>query len=181
VDHDGDLDVIYSYGGRSFSIWTAAGEQVFDSGDQLEQLTAAVFPTRFNASHGNNTRDNRSTSKGPEPEGVTIGKAFGRTLAFITLERIGGVVVYDISNPFEPALVDYVNTRTFANPFNFATGGDLGPEGVIFIEADNSPNGKPLVVAAHEISGSTVLYQVNKRAFKRAPKLTLDNASVLLE
>ncbi len=167
LDHDGDLDVIYSYGGRSFSIRNAVGELVFDSGDQLEQLTAAVFPTRFNASHGNNTRDNRSPSKGPEPEGVTIGKAFGRTLAFIVLERIGGVVVYDISDPFEPALVDYVNTRIFTSPFNFATAGDLGPEGVIFITADNSPNGKPLVVVTHEVSGSTVLYQVNKRAFKR--------------
>lgn len=167
IDHDGDLDEIYAYGGRSFAIWTAAGELVWDSGDQLEQLTAAVFPTRFNASHSNNTRDNRSTAKGPEPEGVTIGKAFGRTLAFITLERIGGVVVYDISNPFEPELIDYVNTRTFTNPFDFATNGDLGPEGIIFIEADNSPNGKPLVVVAHEVSGSTVVYQVNKRAFKR--------------
>lgn len=167
LDHDGDLDVIYSYGGRSFSIWTAAGDLVFDSGDQLEQLTAAAFPTRFNASHSNNTLDNRSTSKGPEPEGVTIGKAFGRTLAFIVLERIGGVVVYDISDPFEPALVDYVNTRNFTGPFNFATSGDLGPEGVIFITADNSPNGKPLIVVTHEVSGSTVLYQVNKRAFKR--------------
>lgn len=167
TDHDGDLDEIYSYGGRSFAIWTAAGELVWDSGDQIEQLTAAAFPTRFNASHSNNTRDNRSPTKGPEPEGVTIGKAFGRTLAFICLERIGGVVVYDISNPFAPELVDYVNTRTFTNPFDFATNGDLGPEGVIFIEADNSPNGKPLVVVAHEISGSTVVYQVNKRAFKR--------------
>jgi hypothetical protein len=167
LDHDGDLDVIYSYGGRSFSIRTATGDLVFDSGDQLEQLTAAVFPTRFNASHSNNTLDNRSTAKGPEPEGVTIGKAFGRTLAFIVLERIGGVVVYDISDPFEPALVDYVNTRNFTGAFNFATSGDLGPEGVIFITADNSPNGKPLVVATHEVSGSTVLYQVNKRAFKR--------------
>jgi hypothetical protein len=157
IDHDGDLDEIYSYGGRSFSIWTATGDLVFDSGDQIEQLTAAVFPTRFNA----------SPSKGPEPEGVTIGKAFGRTLAFIVLERIGGVVVYDISDPFEPALVDYVNTRVFTSPFNFATAGDLGPEGVIFIEADDSPNGKPLIVVTHEVSGSTVVYQVNKRAFKR--------------
>jgi len=167
VDHDGDFDEIYSYGGRSFSIWNASGELVWDSGDQLEQLTGAVYPTRFNASHGNNTRDNRSPTKGPEPEGVTIGKAFGRTLAFIVLERIGGVVVYDISDPFQPELVDYVNTRNFSGSFNFATSGDLGPEGVTFISADDSPNGKPLVAVAHEVSGSTVIYQVNKRAFKR--------------
>ncbi len=167
TDHDGDLDEIYVFGGRSFTIWTAAGEAVFDSGDQLEQLTAAAFPTRFNASHSNNSFENRSPAKGPEPEGLAIGKVAGRTLAFIGMERIGGVAVYDISDPFNPGLLDYVNTRNFAGAFNFATSGDLGPEGVIFISAENSPTGKPLVVVAHEVSGSTVVYQINKRAFKR--------------
>ena len=167
TDGDGDLDRIQVFGARSFTIWTADGQAVYDSGDQLEQLTAAVFPTRFNASHSNNTLDNRSTAKGPEPEGLAIGKVAGRTLAFVGMERIGGVAVYDISNPFEPGLLDYVNTRNFSGSFNFATSGDLGPEGVIFISAENSPTGKPLVAAAHEISGSTVIYQINKRASKR--------------
>jgi 2',3'-cyclic-nucleotide 2'-phosphodiesterase/3'-nucleotidase/5'-nucleotidase len=167
TDNDGDFDEIYSYGARSFSIWTAAGDLVFDSGDEFEQLTATLFPTRFNASHSNNTFDNRSPSKGPEPEGLTVGKAYGRTLAFVGFERIGGIVVYDISDPHNPSLVDYVNTRNFSGSFNFGTAGDLGPEGVIFISADNSPNGKPLVVAAHEVSGSTVIYQVNKRSAQR--------------
>jgi DNA-binding beta-propeller fold protein YncE len=167
VDNDGDLDAIYTYGARSFSIWTAGGELVFDSGDQLEQITAALFPLNFNASHGNNTRDNRSPAKGPEPEGLAIGKAFGRTLALVGCERIGGIAMYDISDPFAPALEDYVNTRTFTGTFNFATSGDLGPEGVIFISANDSPNGKPLVVATHEVSGSTVLYQINSKPANR--------------
>jgi hypothetical protein len=167
IDNDGDLDAIYTYGGRSFSIWTTGGDLVFDSGDELEQITAALFPLNFNASHSNNTRDNRSTAKGPEPEGLAIGRAYGRTLAFIGCERIGGVAAYDISDPAEPVLEDYVNTRSFAGSFNFATSGDLGPEGVIFISADNSPTGKPLVVVAHEVSGSTVIYQLNKKAAKR--------------
>jgi hypothetical protein len=163
IDNDGDLDAIYTYGARSFSIWTADGELVFDSGDELEQLTAALFPLNFNASHGNNTRDNRSPAKGPEPEGLAIGKAFGRTLALVGCERIGGVAMYDISNPFDPLLEDYVNTRSFAGSFNFATSGDLGPEGVIFISADQSPNGKPLVVVAHEVSGSTAIFEIVMR------------------
>lgn len=167
TDGDGDVDAIYSYGSRSFSIWSAAGELVFDSGDELEQITAALFPTRFNASHSNNSFDNRSPSKGPEPEGLVIGKAFGRTLAFIGFERMGGIAVYDISDPQAPRLEDYVNTRSFAGSFNFATSGDLGPEGVTFISADDSPNGKPLVVVAHEISGSTVIFQVDKRATRK--------------
>jgi hypothetical protein len=168
-DSDGDLDAIYTYGGRSFTIWTASGELVFDSGDQLEQITAAFFPLNFNATHTSNARDNRSSAKGPEPEGLAIGHAFGRTLALIGCERIGGVAMYDISDPFNPLFEDYVNTRNFAGSFNFATAGDLGPEGVIFISADNSPNGRPLVVVSHEVSGSTAIYQINKQASPNKP------------
>jgi hypothetical protein len=167
VDGDGDLDAIYSYGARSFSIRDAVGNLIFDSGDQLERLTAAVFPGNFNASHSNNNFDNRSPSKGPEPEGLAVGKVAGRTLAFVAFERIGGVAVYDITNPFDVGLLEYVNTRSFAGSFNFATSGDLGPEGVLFISADDSPTGKPLVVVAHEISGSTLILQVNKRRASR--------------
>jgi hypothetical protein len=162
-DNDGDVDVLYSFGGRSFSIRTTTGALVWDSGDQLEQLTAFVNPTNFNASHSANTRDGRSTSKGPEPEGIVIGKAYGRTLVFIGLERVGGIAVYDISNPYAPEFLDYINNRTFANPFNFATAGDLGPEGMTFIHANDSPNDKPLLVVANEISGSTTIYEINRR------------------
>jgi len=166
VDGDGDYDAIFSLGGRSFTIRTATGEIVFDSGDQFEQLTAALYPKNFNCSNSSNSRDGRSASKGPEPEGVALGKVAGRLLAFIGFERIGGIIVYDVSNPFSPELVDYVNTRNFANPFNFDTAGDLGPEGLCFISAGDSPNGKPLLAVAHEVSGSVVLYQINKRAYK---------------
>lgn len=161
-DGDGDVDVLYSLGGRSFSIRTATGALVFDSGDQFEQLTAFVNPTNFNASHTSNSRDSRSSSKGPEPEGLTIGKVYGRTLAFIGFERVGGIAVYDITNPYAPEFVDYINFRNFANPFDFATAGDLGPEGLTFIHADDSPNDKPLLVVANEISGSTTIFEINR-------------------
>jgi hypothetical protein len=161
-DNDGDADVLFSLGGRSFSIRTVTGQLVYDSGDEIEQMTAAIYPANFNASNTSNSRDGRSSSKGPEPEGLTIGKVFGRTLAFIGLERIGGVVVYDISNPYAPELLDYVNYRDFTNPFNFATAGDLGPEGLLFIHPNDSPNYKALVVVANEISGSTTIYEIEK-------------------
>ncbi|HTD66496.1 MAG TPA: choice-of-anchor I family protein [Candidatus Limnocylindria bacterium] len=161
-DHDGDVDVLYSLGGRSFSIRDEKGKLVFDSGDDFEQLTALLLPLNFNASHTANTKDARSTSKGPEPEGLALGKAYGRRLAFIGFERVGGIVVYDISDPEEPRLLDYVNYRNFAEPFDFATEGDLGPEGLLFIEADDSPNGKPLLVVANEISGTTTIFQLDK-------------------
>lgn len=161
-DGDGDADVLFSLGGRSFSIRTVTGQLVYDSGDEFEQLTATLFPANFNASSTSNSRDGRSTSKGPEPEGLTIGKVFGHTLAFIGLERIGGIAVYDISNPYAPELLDYVNNRDFTNPFNFATAGDLGPEGLAFIHPNDSPNDKALLVVANEISGSTTIYEIEK-------------------
>jgi hypothetical protein len=167
-DRDGDFDVLYAFGARSFSIRDAAGALVFDSGDQLETLTGLLFPLNFNCNNTANKADARSDDKGPEPEGVALGKVAGRMLAFVGLERFGGIAVYDVSNPFAVEWLDYVNTRTFTEPFSYETEGDLGPEGLHFISADDSPTGKPLLVVAHEISGSVTLFEVTKRTPSRS-------------
>ena len=161
TDGDGDFDVIHSFGGRSFSIRDASGALVFDSGDQLEQLTAGFFPTFFNASNDNNTFDSRSPTKGPEPEGIVVGRAFGRYYAFIGLERVGGIAAYDVSDPQAPFLSDYINHRDFLELPASGLAGDLGPEGIIFIKAEDSPSGKPLVVIGNEVSGTTTLFEVD--------------------
>jgi hypothetical protein len=172
----GVYEEIVAFGARSFSIWDEAGRQVFDSGDDFERLTARIFPDHFNASNSNNDFDNRSDDKGPEPEGVVVGKAFGQDYAFIGLERIGGVVVYDISNPHAPRFVDFVNNRDLTQDVSLVinegtedeeelsnpAAGDLGPEGLLFIKADDSPNGKPLLVIGNEISGTTTVFEINK-------------------
>lgn len=150
----GVYEKLYAYGTRSFSIWNAQGQQVFDSGDQLEQLTKDLPQAKFNAGHDNNTQDSRSGNKGPEPEGVIVAQFGKKHYAFIGLERVGGVMVYDVSNPTRPVYETYINTR------NGATG-DLGPEGMHFVSADKSPNGKPLLVIGNEISGTTAIYQIN--------------------
>ncbi len=157
LDGDGDFDQIQAFGTRSFSIWDSNGNRVYDSGDDFEQITAAAFPTRFNASNDNNALDDRSDNKGPEPEGVTLGEINGRTYAFVGLERIGGVMVYDVTNPTQTNFVEYINTRDFST----AVAGDSGPEGLTFIAASDSPNGKPLVVVANEISNTVAIYEVN--------------------
>jgi hypothetical protein len=151
---NGVYEKLYAYGTRSFSIWNAQGQQVFDSGDQLEQLTKDLPQVKFNASHSGNAQDDRSDNKGPEPEGVIVAQFGHKHYAFIGLERVGGVMVYDVSNPIRPVYETYINTR------NGATG-DLGPEGMHFVAADKSPNGKPLLVIGNEISGTTAIYQIN--------------------
>ncbi|MGH7599756.1 MAG: choice-of-anchor I family protein, partial [bacterium] len=168
ADNDGDFDELYAFGTRSFSIRTANGKLVFDSGDDFERITAAAFPANFNASNTNNTFDNRSDDKGPEPEGVVLGKIGRRTYAFIGLERISGIMVYDITNPFDVRFIQYINTRDFSGDPAASAAGDLGPEGLIFIKAKHSPNGKPLLVVGNEISGTTGIYEINRALSKES-------------
>ncbi|HEX8313333.1 MAG TPA: choice-of-anchor I family protein [Chthoniobacteraceae bacterium] len=163
-DTDGNkiFKELYTFGGRSFSIRSANGGLVWDSGDQLERKTAERFPAFFNSNHEENILDGRSDDKGPEPEGVTVGKAFGRTYAFIGLERIGGVMVYDVTTPTAPEFVEYESDRNFTVPPSTTAAGDLGPEGLLFIAEENSPIGKPLLVVTNEVSGTTRIYAISK-------------------
>lgn len=163
VDGDGDYDALYTLGGRSFSIWGLDGSLVFDSGSDFERTVAARNPAFFNASNDDRAFDSRSDNKGPEPEAVAVGEVDGRTYAFIGLERQGGVMVYDVSTPRAPMFVDYVNNRDFsADPATSPAAKDLGPEGVIFIDAKDSPTRDPLLVVANEISGTVTIYAVTE-------------------
>jgi hypothetical protein len=159
LDGDGDFDEIHVFGARSFSIWTTRGELVWDSGEQLEQFFAEPangYAAIFNASNTDTSRDSRSDNKGPEPEGVAVGTVEGRSFAFIGLERIGGVMAYDVTDPYAPAFAAYANTRSLTE-----LKGDLGPEGVEFVSEDDSPNGKPLVLVGNEVSRTVSVFQVN--------------------
>ncbi|BDW88750.1 choice-of-anchor I family protein [Thalassospira tepidiphila] len=161
VDGDGDFDVIYSYGARSFSVLDANGEMVFDSGDAFEQILATNYPNVFNSSDTENySRDNRSDDKGPEPEGIASGYVNGTPYAFIGLERQGGFMVYDLTNPTNPQFVTYHSDRRFSgNPEN-DTAGELAPEGLLFVDAKDSPTGNAMLVVASEVSGSTKVYDL---------------------
>lgn len=165
TDGDGDYDRLYAYGARSFSIRDANGKLVFDSGADLERITAHFFPNDFNSSdEENDSFDDRSDDKGPEPEALAVGKINGRTYAFVGLERTSGIVVYDITNPTDAEFVQYINTRDFSGDVAAGTAGDVSPEGFTFISAADSPTGEPLLAVANEISGSTSLYRINVNA-----------------
>lgn len=161
---NGDYEALYVFGGRSFSIWREDGTLVWDGGDQFEQILAQVLPENFNANNDENQSfDRRSDNKGPEPEGITIGQIGDRIYAFIGLERVGGIMMYDVTNPANPRFVTYSNNRNFDVAFdetNFQAAGDLGPEGLLFIKAADSPNGQNLLVVTNEVSGTTTLYGI---------------------
>jgi len=153
TDNDGDFDEIYCFGARSFSVWnTSTSTLIYDSGDELERITAndATYSALFNQNSGGVKKD-RSDDKGPEQEGVTVGKVNGIPYAFVGMERTGGVMVYNIANPAAPTYVTYKNNRPT----------DISPEGVVFIPATQSPNGKNLLILSNEISSTLTIYQVN--------------------
>ncbi|RLK46712.1 choice-of-anchor I family protein [Microbacterium telephonicum] len=153
---------LYAYGARSFSIWNTDGTLVFDSGDQFEQLQQRLVGQGlvFNASNDNNDDNDRSDDKGVEPENVAVGTVGERTYAFVGFERVGGVAVYDITDPAAAEYVTYVSRRDFTADVESSAAGDLGPEGIQFVPAHRSPTGQPLLVTGNEVSGTTTVFAV---------------------
>lgn len=178
-DPEGDrlmYDRLYAFGTRDFAIWNAEGGLVWESRDSFEQYIASEacmagsereIPCAdyFNSGHDDGDDfDSRSDAKGPEPEGVSIGHIGEKVFAFINLERMGGIMVYDVTDPTDAEFVDYYNSRDnwVDNPEeNLEAAGDLGPEGSTFISAEDSPNGEPLLIVGNEVSGTTAVYQIN--------------------
>ena len=156
------------YGARSFSIYRVDNDgltQVFDSGNDFEVKTAGYFPAYFNISNDDNAFDSRSPKKGPEPESVVIGKVEGRTYAFVALERIGGIMVYDITHPENADFCNYINTRNFSEDPEAVEKltGDIAPEGLAFIPAEDSHSATPVLLAAYEVSGTVGAYAVAEK------------------
>lgn len=156
----------YLFGGRSFSLFEA-GEKgltlVYDSGAEFESKTAAYLPDYFNCSNDDVEKDSRSNKKGPEAEAVTIGTVGSKTYAFVALERIGGVMVYDITDPNSVSFVNYINSRDFVNVNEVGIGRDDSPEGLAFVPAGESPTGVALLLAAFEVSGDVGAYSLTPR------------------
>lgn len=131
TDGDGDFDELYSFGARSFSIWHGlTGELIFDSKNEVDKkaFELGVYP------------DGRSDDKGTEPEGITIGRIGNKNYLFVGLERANAVMVYELSNPHKPTFLQLLRTG-------------IGPEGVLFVSANDSPNGKGMLIVSSETDG----------------------------
>jgi DNA-binding beta-propeller fold protein YncE len=173
---DGDYDALYAYGARSFSIWDQNGNLVFDSGADFERISSGVHGELFNTNHTVVEGDSRSDDKGPEPEAVTIGQVGDKTYAFISAERLSGIFVYDVTNPYDAQFVDYFHNRNFDAVYeidddavpaevsgDYQQAGDLGPESLVFVPAADSATGQALLLMANEVSGSLTVFEVSPR------------------
>ncbi|KTD93720.1 MULTISPECIES: choice-of-anchor I family protein [unclassified Pseudoalteromonas] len=159
TNNDGQYESLYAYGARSFTIWDSNGLVVFDSGDDIGRITASVHGEAFNNNEDENKGDTRSDDKGAEPEALTIGTIGERTFAFIGLERMGGIMVYDITNPYDVQFEDYFYNRGVIE--EAAITGDLAPEGMMFVPAEQSATNKPLLIIGNEISGSIAVWEIS--------------------
>ena len=136
TDGDGDYDELYSFGARSFSVWNGnTGQLVYDSRNDLDREWARKP----------NFDDGRSDDKGAEPEGVIIGRVGNKTLLFVGMERADAVAIYDITNPVKPTFLQWIIT------------GDA-PEGILFVDANDSPNKKSLIITSNENDGTVRIY-----------------------
>jgi DNA-binding beta-propeller fold protein YncE len=136
TDGDGDYDEIYAQGARSFSIWNGnTGELIYDSKNELDVKAFAA----------NKYPNSRSDDKSVEPEGIVIGRVGNKNLLFVGLERADAVAVYDITDPDSPVYLQWLNCG-------------VGPEGVAFVPAGDSPNGKSLLIVSSEVDGIVKIF-----------------------
>lgn len=156
-----DDETEYLFGGRSFSIYNAdTMELVYDSGSLFESVTAQYLPNWFNCSNDDISVDSRSPKKGPEPESVTVNRIGNGYYAFVALERIGGIMVFDVTDPASSSYVNYINTRDFPGEIV----NDVSPEGLAFISSNHTESGKPMLLAACEVSGTVAAYTIDGSA-----------------
>ena len=158
---DDEYSDMYAYGARSFTIWDSNGLVVFDSGDDIARITASIHGAAFNNDEDENEGDTRSDAKGAEPEALAIGKIGSQTYAFIGLERMGGILAYNVTNPYNVTFTDYFYNRGLVEGADIT--GDLAPEGMKFISAENSPTGEAILVIGNEISGSVAVWQITEK------------------
>jgi len=115
---------VSEHGARSISVYNArTGEFLGDSGDTIEDSVIALQLPQ------------RCSSKGPEPEVVSVGEVGGRVLAVVALERSDAVSIHDVTNPQDIRLLDTVILNP--NVVGADESAELEPEGIEFIPQTN--------------------------------------------
>ncbi|MCR9154551.1 MAG: choice-of-anchor I family protein [Bacteroidetes bacterium] len=154
-------DSLFTFGSRSFSIWNTSGQLIWDSGDEFEQTLSSLEAMNFNSSAtSNNSFKISSPEKGAEPKAICTGTYGGSNYAFIALEQMGGIMIYNIDNPAAPVFDSYLLDRDFSVAASDSAAGDLGPEFMSYIKASDSPSGLPLLLVSNGVSGTLTIYQI---------------------
>jgi len=76
-------------------------------------------------------------------------------------------MVFDVSEPTSPRYINYVNNRDPAATPGLNNGSDYGPEGLLFIPANESPLKVPLIIVANEVSGTTTAFRIDVQSGKK--------------
>lgn len=157
-------DEIVVLGGRSVSIWEVREsgrlDRIWDSGSSFEQmLPASIVRTAADPADTESQLDTRSRKRGPEPEGLAMGIVEGRHLLFVSLERASGVAIIDVTRPDHPEITGLFNARERIGEETVDLL-DIGPEGLLFVPADQNVTGEPLLVICNEISGTTTIAKI---------------------
>ena len=134
--NEGDLEG----GTRSFSIFSARGRLLFESGNDLEHLAVK---------HGHYPED-RAENKGVEPEGVVSARFGSDNYVFVGSERANFVAVYRDRSLRKPEFVQLL-----------ATG--IGPEGLLAI-----PDRKLFVASTEVDEGARA--QINIYRLRQSPR-----------
>jgi DNA-binding beta-propeller fold protein YncE len=163
-DRDGDLDRLFAFGARSLAIWNTNGGLMYDSGDAIEQFIARSLPNRFNIDEdGADKTDNRSPFRGPEPEGVAVGRVGDSVYAFVGLERTSAIAIFDVTRPRSTQLVAIVPLDGLGPASPMSASRNIAPEGLAFVPAERSPLGESLLAVSCEVSGTTLLFRIRQQ------------------
>lgn len=145
TDGDGDFDVLYGIGGRSFSIWNGRNGELVKDYVHLERDLLMANASLYD--------DGRSDNKGVEPEAIEIGQIRGKNLVFVGLERSDAVMVYELNGAAGLKFLQLLDgVKSIGDP------GHDAPEGLLFISESDSPIGRPLLVVSSEGDGRVTVY-----------------------
>lgn len=145
IDGDGDFDVLYGIGGRSFSIWNGRNGQLVRDYVDLERDLLMANSSLYD--------DGRSDNKGVEPEAIEIGQIRGKNVVFVGLERSDAIMVYELNGASGLKFLQLLDG--VKSPLDE---GHDAPEGLLFISESDSPIGRPLLVVSSEGDGKVTVY-----------------------
>mmetsp|Transcript_35838 Transcript_35838/g.93838 ORF Transcript_35838/g.93838 Transcript_35838/m.93838 type:complete len:778 (-) Transcript_35838:369-2702(-) len=154
-DGNGLVDTLTAWGGRSLSIWNPFGVLIWDSAENVnfEYIVSSRYPYLHNANREGfptDSFDGRSDAQGPEPDSLALGEVKGRIYAFVGLERAGGIVAIDITDPASSFFAAY--TRY---------GKEVAPERTDFISVSDGTAGRAMLVSTGERSSASNVYFID--------------------